>query len=203
MQVFRVSPWSLAKGIALSAVAYGMLTLSSIASAQDGDQRPPQPTGEPIDATHFENEYKVVAESVETTDPQGRPVKMSAQRRIPIAPRGYRSNNLGGTFLAQWMFMPLGGRTELFWGARIVSLDVQSPLRSLGLRSGDVVTRLDGTPIWYGMHQRNGIWQIPELEEHFGATDIRYINQGVNRVRAGQVVLDYHSEDEGFVPLRP
>lgn len=186
------------------AVWFTAVGISAWASAQDGDGPPPPPEGDPVDAAHFEGEFRIVQEQATVLGPDGKQRTFATQRRVPVPPRsGYRSNTLGGTFLAQWMYIRVNGQTHTFWGARALSLDVQSPLRTLGMRSGDVVTRLDGTPIWVGMHQRNGVWQIPELEEHFGTTDVRFILQGTNRVRVGQIVLDFHDDDNGFQPLLP
>ena len=203
MQTRRFRLWSACIAVSVSACAIALFALASGAVAQDGDGSPPPPMGPPVDATHYEGEFKVVAQSVEAKDPMGRTVKMSAQKRVPVIPRGYHSETLGGTFVAEWMYLEVKNRTVLFWGARILSLDVRSPLRSLGVRPGDVITRLDETPVGYGMYLRNGVMQIPELEEHYGTTDVRFIQQGVSRVRVGQIVIDHHSDDEGFDPLGP
>ena len=93
-----------------------------------------------------------------------------------------------------------------FWGARIIKMAPDSPLRALSLRPGDVITRLDGVPIWTDMF-RTGPgqpFQLPNLEEHFGGTEVRYIAQGTNRVRVRQINIDTEEpEDDGIAPIRP
>lgn len=120
--------------------------------------------------------------------------------------QAYYSPTLRGHFLAQWMFITHRGQRILFWGARIVHIEHDSPLRQLGLNPGDVITRLDGIPIWRGMYREPGKpWQIVELENHFGRTEVRYILRGSNRVRIGDMMLD-GSIPEGhddLVPIRP
>lgn len=116
--------------------------------------------------------------------------------------RSYRSPNLRANFLAQWMFIRQNGRIVKFWGARIVRLEADSPLRSLGVRTGDVITRLDGVPVWKGMFKEEGQpWQLIQLEEHYGQTEVRFIIQGTQQVRVGQINLDSHHDD--VTPLPP
>ncbi len=74
------------------------------------------------------------------------------------------------------------------------------------MRPGDVLTRLDGVPLWQGMHRHgDGTWQIPEMERHYGATEVRYIRQGSHIVRVGQMILDggYWDDGSGIAPLAP
>jgi len=81
------------------------------------------------------------------------------------------------------------GRRE-FWGTRIVQIDPQSPLRTLGLRNGDVLTRLDDVQVASGMYrQGNEPWQIPELERHYGLTEVRYIVTQTHSVQIGSIDL--------------
>lgn len=140
----------------------------------------------------------------------GGPVPLGTAREaipaiaLPHRP-AYRSAALRGEFLAQRMFIIQGGRRIEFWGARIVRLSAESPLRQLGARPGDVVTRLDGTPIWFNMFKRSdGAWQIVELERHFGNTEVRWIAQGTHKVRVGTMNIDTDFEPtEDDVPLMP
>lgn len=178
------------------------LSLTMFSASVAFSQQPPRAEGEPVDATHYSAEFDVRQESVQGLGSDGQPRTFATQRRIAIVPPSYRSPTLAGNFLAQWMYLNLNGQIVTFWGARAVSLDPQSPLRALGMRSGDVITRMDGIPIWNEMSRANGAWQIPELERHFGGTEVRFILQGTNRVRVGQIVLDTNDGDNGF-PIQP
>lgn len=102
------------------------------------------------------------------------------------------SHSLGAKFIAQWMVIYPSGQPIYFWGARIVGLDPASPLQDLGLRVGDVITRLDGLKISTGMHQHgpHGGYHMPELDRHFGLTEVRYIFSGTQYVNVGTVLLN-------------
>ncbi len=77
-------------------------------------------------------------------------------------------------------------RGHVLFGARIVSVPgPRSPLRQLGLRVGDVITRLDGIPF-------SSLNDYDELEDHFGPTYVRYIRSGTSTVREGLVHLGWH-----------
>ncbi len=161
--------------------------------------------GDPVDATHFEPEYHTTEESVQGIGPDGQQRTYATRRRVPVVTQGYRSPTLQGTFRAERMYITPNGNYIEFIGARILSLDPRSPLLALGVRVGDVVTRLDGIEIWQGAYNRNGVWRLPEMENHFGSTDVRYILHGQSRVRVGQIILDSndHDGDGGFSPLQP
>jgi hypothetical protein len=123
-----------------------------------------------------------------------------------VMPAGtYRFDSLGGDFQAEWMSLTIGGNQNgqsfLFWGARAVSLDPDSPLRDLRMRMnngtaqqfqvGDVVTRLDDIRIDEGKAKdRRGAWQLPQLDEHFGPTTVRWIKTRNSHVNVGQIMLD-------------
>ena len=65
--------------------------------------------------------------------------------------------------------------------ARLVSNPQwNSPLRSLGLRQGDVIFRLDGVPVTSNY----------ELENHYSWTTVRYSRQGVEQIRNGKIYID-------------
>jgi membrane-associated protease RseP (regulator of RpoE activity) len=166
----------------------------------------PAPEGEPVDATEIQEERRNVSEQVEVTTPGGLRERRTIQRQI-ITPRpGYRSPTLGGEFRAEWMYILQNGQMTTFWGARILTLRPDSPMLQLGVRPGDVITRLDGIPIWKRMFRRDdGPWQLVELERHYGATEVRYIRQGTHRVRVGQVILDSADWQDGeeVSPLAP
>ncbi len=147
----------------------------------------------PVDATVFGPEG-------ENDDPN------EPKRLGMVKPGGtYRSDSLGGEFVAEWMRITIGsnqnGQSFLFWGARAVALDKDSPLRDLRMRMnngrfeqfqvGDVVTRMDDIKIEDGMFKnRKGVWQIPELDEHFGPTTFRWIKSGHAHVNVSQITLD-------------
>jgi hypothetical protein len=167
--------------------------------AQDGEE---PVSDEPV--------FDLSAPTTVAPNAAGGPVPLGATRQslpaiaLPYRPT-YRSAALRGEFLAQRMFIIQGGRRIEFWGARIVRMTADSPLRQLGARAGDVVTRLDGTPIWANMFRRSdGAWQIVELERHFGNTEVRWIAQGTHRVRVGTMNIDtdFEAADED-VPLSP
>lgn len=105
----------------------------------------------------------------------------------PNQPNGlaYFSPRLGARFLVGQMYLPQFGS---FWGARIVSQpEWGSPLRKLGLREGDIITRLDGVPIT----------SPAELERHTLETGVRFLRTGSDHVfrdtlyiRPGQIFQD-------------
>lgn len=121
----------------------------------------------------------------------------------PVVQRvGFYSKSLKGLFQAQWMYIEINGRRHEFWGARILRLESASPIRSLGLTPGDVITRLDGTPISTGLQiDQSGSQRIPELDQHYGKTEIRFIVRGTQQVRIGDVMLDGAvNPDEPILP---
>lgn len=71
-----------------------------------------------------------------------------------------------------------------FAGARIVQMQPGSPLTQIGLRPGDVITRLDNTKIDTGKwpNQDGCYWMLPQFERHFGMTTVRYIRSGTTDV---------------------
>jgi len=118
----------------------------------------------------------------------------------------YYSPTLRGRFRAQWMYIRRGSSQVNFWGARVVQLDYDSPVRQLGVAPGDVITRLDGLSIANGMfRQDGGPWQIVELDNHFGRTEVRFIHRGSNQVRIGDMMLDgtVNGDYPDFVPVAP
>jgi hypothetical protein len=180
-------------------VGFCCLTCSAIFSlngvAIGQDETGPRPDGEAIAAESWDQPREVEATSrVESG------VAATYRTRYPMA---YFSPTLKGHFLAQWMYVTDRGRRINFWGARIVRIEHDSPVRQLGLNPGDVITRLDGIPIWRDMFREAGKpWQIIEFENHFGRTEVRYILRGANRVRIGDMMLDGTVTD-GFDDLEP
>ena len=169
-----------------------MVTMAGIGNAFSQDEGPVA-TEAPVDSTEYTSGKQY------TTTVPGSTTEQTVKTPID---QGYRSQSLRGYFLAQWMYIDQGGKRTTFWGARILRLDADSPLRSLGLRQGDVITRLDGLPIWRDMYKEEGReWQIIELENHFGHTEVRYIVRGTHQVRVGHINIDSSIDD--VAPLPP
>lgn len=105
----------------------------------------------------------------------------------------YYSPNLRCNLLVEWMYIdtpPYGQVT--FWGARIVGMDVNSPLRGLpNVNLGDVITRLDGVRISRNMYRQAGqpFWSVPQVERHYGTTEVRWIRSGTNTVLNSTITL--------------
>jgi hypothetical protein len=92
----------------------------------------------------------------------------------------YFSPRLGARFVIQRITLPQHGT---FNAARLVSEpEPDSPLLQIGLRQGDVITRLDGTPVTI----------TRELERHILETTVRYIRAGKSTVQQGQVFIQQH-----------
>ena len=100
------------------------------------------------------------------------------ERLAPVAPvqEGSYSPRLGAWFRIENMQIP--GHT--FTAARLTSEPLpDSPLNRLGLRRGDVITRLNDNPANV----------LTELDRHAGNTSIRYIKTGTTRVLLGNVFI--------------
>lgn len=150
-------------------------------------EEPPPPDTVAVDSTEYVQGTPTVGVAADQEEPSPRQT---------VNGDTYRSESLRGNFLAQWMYINQGGKKVNFWGARIIRLDSDSPLRTLGVRTGDVITRLDGLPIWRGMYRESGRpWQVIELENHFGQTEVRYIARGTHQVRVGQINIDTTAGD--------
>jgi hypothetical protein len=174
-------------------VAFPVMVVMAVACGpRSGAQGPEE--GPPPDAE---------AASVDVFEPVPRQVQVQAGpgqapgQWVIADDNAYYSHTLRGHFRAQWMFINQRGRRVTFWGARILSLDIDSPLRDLGLSPGDVITRLDGISIARNMLRENGgPWQLVQMERHFGRTEVRYIHPGTNRVYVGDIMLDGHWPDD-------
>lgn len=70
--------------------------------------------------------------------------------------------------------------SDVFPAGRVVALQPDSPLNRLGIRVGDVITRLDGTRVNQGVwpNQDGCYWMMPEFERHFGVVQVRFIRTG-------------------------
>lgn len=158
-----------------AALAVALLAMTTTFVSADDEAE------EPEDATVY-NPPKAAALR---TDPNS-----GAQAQPLVMQPGFRSKKLKGEFLGKPMYVQINGQSYPFWGARAVVLDQDSPLRKLGMVEGDVLSRLDGMYLNNGKFLQNGIWQMPELEAHYGLTDVKWIKQGTHRVNIGQIVID-------------
>ena len=109
-----------------------------------------------------------------------RPVVVEKQviveRQVPVVvgQEGSYSPKLGAWFRIENMQIP-GYR---FTAARLMSDPLpNSPLNRIGLQKGDVITRLDDTPVN----------TLAELERHEGGTLVRYIKTGTTKVLLANV----------------
>lgn len=186
--VFRIGDASL-----LSVMLFAV-TASTTFAQNENDDNP-----EPVEATQFESAQPQAL--VAGGGNPNQPPKLGMKN----VGGTYRSDTLGGEFLCQYMRITIGGRQNgqsfVFWGARAISLDRDSPLRDLRMQMndgtfqkfqpGDVLTRLDDVKIDEDKFQdRNGAWQMPELDEHFGPTSVRWIKTGHSHVNVGEILLD-------------
>lgn len=181
------------RSIMFSALCLG--ALASYSCGQEGSGPPPDADAVAIDRWEQPREAPL-----QSTGPASRNTYQQ------ILPQSYFSPTLKGHFLAQWMYITINGRRIQFWGARILRLEPNSPVRQLGLHPGDVITRLDGIPIWRDMFRENGgTWQLVEMENHFGRTEVRFIHRGQNRVQIGDIMLDGSVPDgiDDIEPIRP
>lgn len=135
------------------------------------------------------------------TDPVDVTVNEPAGLRGPNAPQalivqdpGYTSIMLDAEFNAQFMKLTTARGTSLFWGARLMRMSPSSPLQKLGLQTNDVITRLDTIPIATGMTRTppNKMWDIHQMEKHFGPTKIRFIKHKSKLVQEVAIDLGPH-----------
>lgn len=90
---------------------------------------------------------------------------------------GYYSPSLRGFFAVRWFRRG----PFVFPGAKLLGeVDFDSPLNRLGLRSGDIITRLDD----------RRVRDYDELERHYADTSVRYIRQSTGNVRVGMIYID-------------
>ena len=104
------------------------------------------------------------------------PVIVERQVPVVVGSDGSYSPKLQASFGIETMQIP-GYR---FTGARLISdPSPDSPLNSIGLRQGDVITRLDSNPAD----------TLAELERHDRYTQIRYIKAGTTKVLLGNIYI--------------
>jgi len=48
--------------------------------------------------------------------------------------------------------------------------------------------------------ESGGPWQVVELDNHFGQTEVRYIARGTHQVRVGQINIDTTEDDSSPLP---
>ena len=112
-----------------------------------------------------------------------RPVVVQQQVTVPVPPEGSYAPRLGASFRIENMQIP----GYQFTAARLMSDPVAgSPLNGVGLRRGDVITRLDNNPAD----------SIAELERHVRDTTIRYIKAGTTKVLQTNIYIP--TDTEGF-----
>jgi len=103
----------------------------------------------------------------------------------------YYSPSLRAQFRVETFNLPAFGQ---FVGVRLVSQpDFGSPLNTLGLNAGDVITRLDGVRVD----------NLAELENHFSWTQIRYIPTGSQNVLIGNIFINNPGVPAGPGPFVP
>ena len=120
-----------------------------------------------------------VVQPYQVTVPSG-----PATRQVIIGPGSgqpqlaFFSSRLGARFEVQSIQI---GAFSPVWAARIVSEPQPgSPLQQLGLRIGDVITRLDGIPVTH----------TAELDRHVYDTQVRFIRAGSQYVEEGTMFVD-------------
>lgn len=92
------------------------------------------------------------------------------------APAGRYSEKLHAHFAVE--YVNVGG--YYFEAARLTANPLPgSPLNSLGLRSGDIISRLDNRRV-------TSYW---ELENHYSNTSVRYFSQSAGRFLDGQIFI--------------
>lgn len=102
---------------------------------------------------------------------------------------GYHSQKLQADLeLYRYYFSP----GFSFFAAKVVSMDPASPLRQIGFRLGDFITRLDNVKIaegryWVEMEDQH-YWMLPETERHYGHTEVRFVRDGA--LNAENVMID-------------
>ena len=119
-----------------------------------------------------------------------RPVIVERPAPIPFVQDDSFSPNLGAWFRIERMQIP----GHVFTAARLTSEPLpDSPLNRLGLRRGDVVTRLNDNPVN----------TLAELDRHVGNSSIRYIKTGTTRVLLGNIVIPANVDGQNSGYLAP
>ena len=113
-----------------------------------------------------------------------KPVVVERQVPVVISANGTYSPKLGASFRIENMQVP----GYKFTAARLTSDPVStSPLAKIGLRKGDVITRLDDSPAN----------TLAELERHERNTLIRYIKTGTTKVLLANIYIPPTAEMSG------
>ncbi|MCA9152925.1 MAG: hypothetical protein KDA92_26665 [Planctomycetales bacterium] len=107
--------------------------------------------------------------------------------RVIVDGEGYRCYRLDATVELQYLYIDTASRRVTFWGARVLDLGPASPLPSIGVEVGDVITRLDRIPVATRAFRRrnqvgNWVWQLPEMDRHYSLTHVRFIKAGTSAV---------------------
>jgi hypothetical protein len=110
-----------------------------------------------------------------------RPVVIERQVPVQVNTVETYSPKLGASFRIEKMQIP----GYKFTAARLTSDPVQSsPLSKIGLRAGDVVTRLNDSPVE----------TLAELDRHERNTLIRYIKTGTTKVLLANIYIPTNAE---------
>ena len=110
-----------------------------------------------------------------------RPVVVERQVPVPVNQEGTYSPKLGASFRIENMQIP----GYKFTAARLMSDPLEgSPLHGLGLRKGDVITRLNDKPAD----------TLTELERHERNISIRYIKTGTTKVLLANIYIPTDTE---------
>lgn len=110
-----------------------------------------------------------------------KPVVVEQQVPVVVGANGSYSPKLGASFRIENMQIP----GYKFTAARLTSDPLpDSPLNRVGLRKGDVITRLDDTPAE----------TLAELERHSKNTLVRYIKTGTTKVLLANVYIPTDAE---------
>lgn len=118
---------------------------------------------------------------------QGQAQRMIAPPGPPTTPQAdsYYSPKLKAALRLEWMSIP----GFSFWGGRIVGMAPDSPLHQANLHPGDVITRLDGVKISKGKFWTGQYWSLPQIERHYGRSEVRHIRSGQQNANNAYVDL--------------
>jgi len=90
----------------------------------------------------------------------------------------YFSPRLGARFAIQKV--QIGGYSPARIARLVSRPEPGSPLAQLGMRQGDLITRLDGVPVS----------NLQQLEQHILDTNVRFVRAGSHTVQEGVIMID-------------
>lgn len=140
-------------------------------------------------------------------DNEPAPVKAAVPMTAPkeMGGQAYYSPRLKAQLLLQRLYIIQNGRRVNFWGARVVGMDYNSPLRQIHrMDLGDVITRLDGVRIGSGATSDwNNVYSVPEAERHYARTQVRWIPSGTFNVYNHYIDLGPYWSNDNDWPSGP